>query len=115
MAFISTPALTDRLASPYGSQVGESTAEAAVWSEMDYLALLGVSPGYQRQGIGGALLTPVLQRADREGAACYLGTFVADNVPFYERRGFQVVEAGVEPTSVVAFWAMKRKPHAGRE
>ena len=130
-------------------QVGESTAEVAVWSEMNqmaerfgpeayrrftkafrhfeqvhnrcmvgphwYLALLGVSPECQRQGIGGALLTPVLQRADLEGAACYLETFVAGNVPFYERRGFQVVEAGVEPTSVVAFWAMKRKPHAGRE
>jgi hypothetical protein len=68
-----------------------------------YLALLGVSPGYQRQGIGGALLTPVLQRADREGAACYLETFVADNVPFYERRGFQVVETGVEPKGVGCF------------
>jgi GNAT superfamily N-acetyltransferase len=130
-------------------QVGQSTAEVAVWSEMDqmaerfgpeayrrftkafrhfeqvhnrfmvgphwYLALLGVSPERQRQGIGGTLLTPVLQRADQEGAACYLETFVAGNVPFYQRRGFQVVEAGVEPKGVVAFWAMKRKPHAGRE
>jgi GNAT superfamily N-acetyltransferase len=79
-----------------------------------YLALLGVSPHSQRQGIGGVLLTPVLRRADQEGLRCYLETFVADNVPFYEHHGFQVVEAGVEPQSRIAFWAMKREPQAGQ-
>jgi GNAT superfamily N-acetyltransferase len=77
-----------------------------------YLALVGVSPGCQRQGIGGALLTPVLRRADQEGLPCYLETFVSENLCFYERRGFQVVEAGLEPQGKVAFWAMTRKPHA---
>jgi len=43
--------------------------------------------------------------------SCYLETFVSDNVPFYEHRGFQVVDAGAEPQSQVAFWAMKREPH----
>jgi GNAT superfamily N-acetyltransferase len=75
-----------------------------------YLALLGVCPRSQRQGIGRALLTPVLERADQEGLPCYLETFVADNVPFYEHRGFRVVDAGVEPQSQVFFWAMKRLP-----
>ena len=75
-----------------------------------YLALLGVAPRCQRQGIGRALLTPVLQRADQEGLPCYLETFVSDNVPFHERRGFQVVDAGVEPLSQITFWAMKRLP-----
>jgi GNAT superfamily N-acetyltransferase len=75
-----------------------------------YLALLGVSPGCQGRGIGRALLTPVLRRADQEGLPCYLETFVSANVPFYEHRGFQVVEAGVEPLSQIAFWAMKREP-----
>lgn len=79
-----------------------------------YLALLGVSPRLQGQGIGGALLTPVFQRADQEDLPCYLETFVSDNVSFYEHRGFQVVEAGVEPQSRVAFWAMKREPHAAQ-
>lgn len=75
-----------------------------------YLALLGVSPHCQRQGIGGALLTPILQRTDQEGLPSYLETFVSDNVPFYEHRGFRVVETGVEPQSQIAFWAMKREP-----
>jgi GNAT superfamily N-acetyltransferase len=77
-----------------------------------YLALLGVSPRSQGQGIGGALVTLVLLRADQEGLPCYLETFGPDNVPFYEHRGFQVVYAGVEPQSQLAFWAMKREPHA---
>ena len=79
-----------------------------------YLALLGVSPRCQGQGIGYALLTPALQRADQEGLPCYLETFVSDNVPFYEHRGFRVVDAGVEPQSQVPFWAMKREPHAAQ-
>jgi GNAT superfamily N-acetyltransferase len=79
-----------------------------------YLALLGVSPRFQGQGIGCALLTPVLHKADQEGLPCYLETFVSDNVPFYEHRGFQVVDAGVEPKSQVPFWAMKREPHAAQ-
>jgi GNAT superfamily N-acetyltransferase len=77
-----------------------------------YLALLGVSHRYQRRGIGGALLLPMLRSADQEGLPCYLETFVSDNVPFYEHRGFRVVEAGVEPRSQVPFWAMRREPHA---
>ncbi len=79
-----------------------------------YLALLGVSPSHQKQGIGAALLTPILQRADQEGLPCYLETFVSANVPFYEHRGFQMVEAGVDPESQVAYWAMRREPQAAR-
>jgi GNAT superfamily N-acetyltransferase len=79
-----------------------------------YLALLGVSPHCQGQGIGGGLLTPVLQRADQEGLPCYLETFVSGNVPFYEHRGFRVVEAGADPESQVAFWAMRREPRAAQ-
>jgi GNAT superfamily N-acetyltransferase len=79
-----------------------------------YLALLGVAPHRQGQGIGGALLTPGLQRADREGLPCYLETFVAGNVPFYAHRGFHVVETGMEPQSHVPFWAMRREPKTTR-
>ena len=75
-----------------------------------YLGRLGVSPQWQGRGIGRTLLTPVLQRADRECLPCYLETFVPRNVPFYERLGFRVVDAGVEPRSQVPFWAMRRRP-----
>jgi GNAT superfamily N-acetyltransferase len=74
-----------------------------------YLELLGVAPQSQGQGLGKALLMPVLQRADAEGRPCYLETFTERNVPFYEASGFQVAQAGVERQSQVPFWAMKRE------
>lgn len=37
-----------------------------------YLAMLGVEPSAQRQGIGEALMRPVFEAADREGLCCYL-------------------------------------------
>ncbi|MBA2393537.1 MAG: GNAT family N-acetyltransferase [Ktedonobacteraceae bacterium] len=75
-----------------------------------YLELLGVAPQYQGRRIGKALLIPVLQKADVEGLPCYLETFTAKNVPFYESSGFRVAQAGIEPRSQVPFWAMKREP-----
>jgi len=75
-----------------------------------YLALLGVSPECQGQSIGRALLTAGLQRADEQELLCYLETFVPKNVAIYERFGFYVVDAGTEPHSQIAFWAMKREP-----
>ena len=75
-----------------------------------YLGLLGVSPQWQGRGIGRTLVAPVLERADRECLPCYLETFVPGKVPFYERLGFSVVGAGVEPRSRVPFWAMRRRP-----
>jgi GNAT superfamily N-acetyltransferase len=75
-----------------------------------YLGLLGVSPEWQRRGVGRALLAPVLQRADHERLPCYLETFVPENVPFYEHLGFRVAETGAEPLSRIPFWAMRRRP-----
>jgi ribosomal protein S18 acetylase RimI-like enzyme len=37
-----------------------------------YLAMLGVDPAWQRQGLGEALLRPIFAMADRDGLCCYL-------------------------------------------
>ncbi|MCM3903036.1 MAG: GNAT family N-acetyltransferase [Pyrinomonadaceae bacterium] len=73
-----------------------------------YLPLLGVDPALQGQGVGSALLKVILDRADRDGLPAYLWTAKARNVPFYQKRGFDVVTEGVEPTSGIRFWTMKR-------
>lgn len=39
-----------------------------------YLMILGVDPPRQGQGVGGALIQPILARADAEGLPCYLET-----------------------------------------
>jgi GNAT superfamily N-acetyltransferase len=53
-----------------------------------YLAVLGVDKPLQGQGLGSALLAPMLARADGEGLPCYLETVESTNVPFYQRHGF---------------------------
>jgi ribosomal protein S18 acetylase RimI-like enzyme len=80
-----------------------------------YLETMGVAPSAQRRGIGGRLLAPVLERADRERVDCYLGTSDRANVAYYKRYGFEVVDDTVPllpagPTHV----AMRRRPAAGR-
>lgn len=77
-----------------------------------YLTLIGVEPDRQSQGLGAAVLAPVLARADETGVACYLETYAARGVPFYERHGFEVVEAAAAPGSGLPYWLMLRPPVA---
>ncbi len=73
-----------------------------------YLGMLGVSPDCQGQGIGGMLLQPVLEEADRTKMPCYLETTTASAVRFYQRHGFEVVHQGM--FALREYWAMKRFP-----
>jgi GNAT superfamily N-acetyltransferase len=73
-----------------------------------YLPLLGVDPRLQGQGVGGALLKVILDRADRDGLPAYLWTAKSHNVGFYQQHGFEVMTEGVEPTSSIPFWTCRR-------
>lgn len=75
-----------------------------------YLFMLGISPAYQRQGIGSLLLQPILNQADKEGLPCYLETSTEGGVRFYQRLGFEVVRTGGIPEKNIKFWTMKRSP-----
>lgn len=75
-----------------------------------YLVAVGVEPARQRRGIGRGLVEPVLARADAEGHACYLETFVRGNVAYYERLGFRLLAEAVEPSSALAIWVLGRDP-----
>ena len=55
-----------------------------------YLTILGTDPSVQGQGVGGALIDPILRRCDRDGAAAYLESSNPDNVSWYQRFGFKV-------------------------
>jgi ribosomal protein S18 acetylase RimI-like enzyme len=74
-----------------------------------YLYVLGVDPLQQRRGLGGKLLQPGLERADRERHRVYLETARAENVPFYERQGFKL-ELEAKHAEFPTFWAMTRAP-----
>lgn len=76
-----------------------------------YLGALGVDPARQGRGIGGALLQPILARAEAEGLPCYLEAINEENVRFYEKRGFTVVHEGEVPGHPIRMWAMVRQAH----
>jgi predicted GNAT family N-acyltransferase len=57
-----------------------------------YLFLLGTHPAAQGTGSGSKLLAQLLQHAQQEGKEVYLETSVEKNIPFYEKRGFEVFD-----------------------
>ena len=75
-----------------------------------YLWLLGVDPPRQGQGLGSALVQPILSRADSDGVSCYLDTTLERNLTFYQRHGFEIVFAGTFPKGGPRFWTLRREP-----
>ena len=75
-----------------------------------YLSALGVEPKRQGEGIGTALMQPVVERADQLGVPAYLETATGRNVLLYERQGFGVVEELTLPGTDVRGWLMRRTP-----
>jgi ribosomal protein S18 acetylase RimI-like enzyme len=74
-----------------------------------YLAVLGTDPSRQGQGIGSALMRPVLEACDREGVPAYLESTRERNVDFYGRHGFRVSEEIRMPKGPPV-WLMWRDP-----
>lgn len=73
-----------------------------------YLRLLGVRPELQGQGLGSALMQPVLTQCDELGIPAYLETETEANVRYYEKRGFRVLrEIPVQP-GALTMWTMWR-------
>ena len=72
-----------------------------------YLPLIGTDPTHQGEGVGSALLAPVLRMCDARGLPAYLESSKEDNIPFYRRHGFELLE----PLTIVGgptVWPMKR-------
>jgi ribosomal protein S18 acetylase RimI-like enzyme len=56
-----------------------------------HLPTIGIHPSHQRQGYGAALLRYALRLCDEERAAAYLESSNPENIPLYERHGFEVL------------------------
>jgi len=74
-----------------------------------YLAILGTDPLYQRSGAGSAALQPVLEKCDIEGLTAYLETQKEENIAYYRRHAFDLIEK-VEVGGVPPVWTLSRKP-----
>lgn len=75
-----------------------------------YLAMLGVDPRYQGRGLGSALITSGLDIADEERWPAYLETANDQNLAFYGRHGFEVIERFDLPRGGPSIWRMWRAP-----
>ena len=74
-----------------------------------YLGILGTDPLFQRSGAGSAALQPVLDRCDTEGITAYLETQKEENLAYYARHAFELIEK-VEVSGVPPVWTLSRKP-----
>jgi len=76
-----------------------------------YLGLLGTDPDRRRSGVARALLTPMLERADRERLPVFLETGMPENLDIYGRFGFELLREAVVPSGPLV-WGMLRTPRS---
>ena len=74
-----------------------------------YLAVLGTDPDSQGQGLGSALMAPVLEQCDRDGIAAFLESSKESNIAFYARHGFRLTQE-VRLLRGPPMWQMWRDP-----
>jgi hypothetical protein len=55
-------------------------------------------------------MEPGLARADQQGLPCYLETHDEKNIPYYQKRGFELVRAEHVPGVGLPFWCFVRQP-----
>ena len=75
-----------------------------------YLAVIGSDSSVRGKGYGQALMQSRLDRIDAEHAPAYLESSKAENVPYYQRFGFEVTSELVIPGGGPTLWPMWRKP-----
>ncbi|MGA2211095.1 MAG: GNAT family N-acetyltransferase [Acidimicrobiales bacterium] len=78
-----------------------------------YLGTIGTEPGRQGKGYGSALLRVVLSRCDTEGIPSYLESSKEQNLAFYHRHGYEVIDEVLVPRTESKLWLMWREPGGG--
>jgi GNAT superfamily N-acetyltransferase len=76
-----------------------------------FIAFAGIAPEWQGQGVGSALVAPLLERCDAERAPGYLEATSERAAGFYERHGFTVTDE-IRLKSGPPLWLMWREPLA---
>jgi ribosomal protein S18 acetylase RimI-like enzyme len=74
-----------------------------------YLSVLGTDPAHQNEGIGSALMAPVLRSCDANGIPAYLENSNERNMSFYTHNGFRMTEELRLPEGPPV-WLMWRNP-----
>ncbi len=72
-----------------------------------FVWMLTVAPTAQRSGVGRALLSHALERADRAGVPTYLDTANPDNLPYYASFGFAPLGEVELPGGAPLWWMLR--------
>ena len=75
-----------------------------------YLMIIGVSSAAQQKGLGSIMMDLLKEESDRDGLYLYLETEKEENVPFYEKHGFTVLQKIVFKKLNLPMWEMERRP-----
>ena len=75
-----------------------------------YLFMLGVEPAHQGKGIGTRLVQHGLNMCDGQGVPAYLETAEEENVRFYEKHNFKVIDEFLIPHNGPKIWTMIYEP-----
>jgi ribosomal protein S18 acetylase RimI-like enzyme len=76
-----------------------------------YLAVIGIDPERQGEGLGGKLLDVVLDRLDATHVPAYLETSTEGNVAWYRHHGFEVQHEIRPAPNGPPIWTMWREPN----
>lgn len=76
-----------------------------------YLMVLCADPTVQRSGVGTTLLEHALAQIDAEGVGSHLETPRYDNVAYYQRFGYELIETLTPVEGGPPYYTMWRAPH----
>jgi ribosomal protein S18 acetylase RimI-like enzyme len=79
-----------------------------------YVEALAVDPIHQGAGGGRELLSEILEHAKDDGALAYLETTKPENLAWYQRFGFEVVDELRAMKGAPPIWTMQTRVSAGR-
>ncbi len=109
---------------PYGMKMGKETIKnlniiKQVVSDRErmmkgkpyiYILIIGISSPYQGKGLGSVLMDAIKKEADRDGFYIYLETEKEENLKFYKKHGFSVLQRIVFRKINLPMWELARKP-----
>jgi ribosomal protein S18 acetylase RimI-like enzyme len=97
-------------AKKYGPEIFEKMDSYHPKEPHWYLPLLGVDPFYHGKGFGSALLQHALAKCDQDSEFAYLESSNPQNIPLYERHGFELLGT-IRINTSPSIFPMLRKPH----
>lgn len=97
-----------RLVATGTRQIWNSHVQEPHW----HLLAFGTAPEVRGHGYGEALMLSGLARCQADGLPAHLETSNPDNIPYYERFGFEVTGAVDPPGGWPRNWLMRYTPQA---